>query len=79
MPTARRGRRRPKAELQITPFCAPQRMDAEIADATQIGGYVRGRRQMVDHALRSASEREARTTLVEPKPFVVAVVKRISV
>jgi hypothetical protein len=27
-------------ELHITSFCAPQRMDAEIADATQIGGSV---------------------------------------
>jgi hypothetical protein len=26
-------------ELQIIPVCAPQRMDAEIPAAAQIGGY----------------------------------------
>jgi len=26
-------------ELQITPFCAPQRMDAEIPDAAHSGRY----------------------------------------
>jgi hypothetical protein len=26
-------------ELQIIPLCAPQRMDAEIPAAAQIGGY----------------------------------------
>jgi len=28
-------------ELQIIPVCAPQRMDAEIPAAAQIGGSVR--------------------------------------
>ena len=27
-------------ELQITPFCAPQRMDAEIPEAAHSGGYL---------------------------------------
>jgi len=31
------------------------------------GGYARGCRRMVDHALRSAFEPEARTMLPEPK------------
>jgi len=31
----------PGSYRQITSFCAPQRMDAEIADAMQIGGSVR--------------------------------------
>ncbi len=30
------------AELQITPFCAPQRMDAEIPDAAHSGGSMCG-------------------------------------
>jgi hypothetical protein len=37
-------------ELQITSFCAPQRMDAEIADAMQIGGSVRVRPDLTYHS-----------------------------
>jgi hypothetical protein len=29
-------------ELHIPPFCALQRMEAEIPDAVHIGGYLRG-------------------------------------
>jgi hypothetical protein len=50
-------------ELQIAMFCTPQRMDAEIRAAVHSGGYARGCRRVVDHALRSAFEPEARTML----------------
>jgi hypothetical protein len=34
-------------ELQITPFCAPQRTDAEIPDAAHSGGYRSGRQSRI--------------------------------
>jgi hypothetical protein len=36
-------------EPQITWFCAPQPMDAEVPDAEQIGGYLRACATMPHH------------------------------
>jgi hypothetical protein len=41
-------------------------LDGLKPTSAHIGGYARGCRRMVDHALRSAFEREAITMLPEP-------------
>jgi len=48
-------------------ICAPPPAELGAAVSVRNGGYARGCRRMVDHALRSASEPEARTTLPEPR------------
>jgi hypothetical protein len=41
-------------ELQISPFCAPQRMDAEIPDAAHSGGSARGYQAIFVHSAAPA-------------------------